>query len=261
MTLLAQQMTYGMRAALCSNPTARRLFFLMEEKKTNLSINPDLNRAEDVLKIADAVGPHICILKTHVDILVDFSSDFITELQKIADRHNFLIFEDRKFADIGSVVKDQYSQGIYRIADWSHITNAHIVSGPGIIEGLQEVGKPLKRGLLLLAQMSSAGSMARGDYTCKAVELAEAYSDFVIGFICQGKISKNPAHIHFTPGCNLESKGDSLGQQFNTPDQLIRIKESDIVTVGRGVYLANDPEAKAIEYRNAAWKAYMERVN
>lgn len=62
--------------------------------------------------------------------------------------------------------------GLYQISSWSHIVNAHVVSGPGVVKGLSVVGKPLGRGCLLIAQMSSQGSLATGEYTKAAVSTA-----------------------------------------------------------------------------------------
>lgn len=249
-------LNYAARAKLCTNPTAKSLLELMEKKKTNLAIAADVTTSKELLTIAATLGSEICVLKTHIDIIEDFSPQLIIELTAIAHQHNFLLFEDRKFADIGNTVKYQYAGGIYHIAEWAHMINAHTVPGVGIIEGLKTIGLPRGRGLLLLAEMSSAGNLAYGAYTEKTLEMAEAYRDFVIGFITTKKLINKPYFINFTPGINLADTGDDLKQQYVTPKTAIAERGSDIIIVGRGIYHAANPLAMAQRYREAGWEAY-----
>lgn len=85
----------------------------MRCKQTTLCVAVDILNSTDLLNFAERVGPHICALKTHIDILEDFHPNLLQPLQEIAKSHNFLLFEDRKFADIGKTVEYQYSKGLY----------------------------------------------------------------------------------------------------------------------------------------------------
>lgn len=253
-------LSYSQRAAYSLNPTGQHLLRLMDEKQTNLCLAADVTTSEELLQLAETLGPEICLLKTHIDILIDFTPDLTHKLRALAEKHHFLIFEDRKFADIGNTVKWQYQDGIYRISDWADITNAHIVPGPGIIKGLKEIGLPKGRGLLLLAEMSSKGSMAKGAYTTQSIKWAEEHAEFVIGFICVHKLTENPAFIHMTPGVQLAEGVDSLDQQYLTPEKVIREQQSDLIIVGRGIYQASDPLLEAKKFRKAAWLSYKDRL-
>jgi uridine monophosphate synthetase len=257
--MIISRNTYAERAHYCLSPIAKNLFQLMDEKKTNLALSADVTSAQQLLKLADLLGPEICVLKTHIDIIEDFTPELTQQLRKLALKHRFLIFEDRKFADIGNTVKHQYEGGMYHIADWADIVNAHSLPGPGIIKGLAEVGRKKNRGLILLAEMSSAGHLINSDYMQSTLKMAEQFADFVIGFITQHALSKDPHWINLTPGVKLEDDQDKFGQQYVTPMKAIMEHGSDVIIVGRGIIKANDPLEEAQKYREKGWESYLQR--
>lgn len=253
-------LSYSERADLCLSPLGRYLFQCLDEKQTNLAVSADVTTSEELLNLAEKLGPYICVLKTHIDIITDFSPKLIKSLRQLAEEHHFLLFEDRKFADIGNTVKMQYSGGIYHIADWAEIINAHCIPGQGIVKGLAEVGRNKKnRGLILIAEMSSAGHLMNEEYIEKTLQIAESHADFVIGFITQHSLSSDPHWINFTPGVKLQKGSDSLGQQYVTPENAILEQGADVIIVGRGIIQAKDPVTVAKEYRDRAWKCYLRR--
>lgn len=150
--------------------------------------------------------------------------------------------------------------------------------GPSIIKGLATVGIPLRRGLLLLAEMSTAGALARGAYTEDAVRMARDARDFVIGFIAQHRMEgvglregekqdDIEDYLILTPGVGLDATGDGLGQQYRTPQEAVLSSGSDIIIVGRGIYGKpgkmdiSEVQRQAERYREAGWNAYLQRLN
>lgn len=257
MAILSQ--SYAKRAENFKHPLAKQLLLLMHEKKTNLSLSADVTQKQQLLDLADQVGPEICMLKTHIDIIEDFDQQLISDLKELARRHQFLLFEDRKFADIGNTVQHQYQNGIYHIADWADIVNAHSVPGPSVIQGLKAVGLAKQRACLLIAELSCKDHLMDTDYMNATLKMAIDHQDFVIGFIAQHRLAATPDFIYFTPGVNLETKGDALGQNYSHPEYVIKNCGSDVIIVGRGIYQHPSPKIAAQQYRKLGWDAYQQR--
>ena len=103
---------------------SKKLLRIMRMKKSNLCLSLDVTTKNRLLELADTIGPQICCLKTHMDILMDFDSSVISDLKALADKHDFVILEDRKLADIGKTVQEQM-KGPFQIADWADLVTVH----------------------------------------------------------------------------------------------------------------------------------------
>lgn len=216
------------------------------------------------------MGPHIVVLKTHIDIVEDFGPATVEGLIALSKKHDFLLFEDRKFIDIGNTVQKQYRGGALRIHEWAHVVNASVLAGEGIIQALDQTISQAAvpdRGILILAEMTSKGSLATGEYTKASVAIAQKYPDSVIGFVATRELSSYSTAttndqedlVVFTTGVNISSKGDALGQQYQTPNSAMA-GGSDFLIAGRGIYASQDPVASAKEYQKAGWDAYLSRT-
>lgn len=257
------RLSYNKRAKLAKNPLTSKLLELMEFKQSNLCLAADLKKTDEILELANVAGPHIAVLKTHVDIIEDFNEDFVLQLKKLAKQHKFLLMEDRKFGDIGNTVSLQYRYGLYKIAEWADLITVHPVSGVSVIDALKKslenITEP--RGIFLVAEMSSKGALTTGDYLKSAVSMAKETSDLVIGLVCQSNLSAEYGLLQLTPGVKLSKSGDGLDQQYNNPESVINAG-ADLAVVGRGITEASSGHLKAtLEYKKQLWNAYEKRIN
>ena len=183
-----------------------------------------------------------------------------------------MIFEDRKSVDIGNIVQMQYHRGAFRISEWAHIVNACGLACDGIVEALTNAGTSNSfeykgsRALLMLAEMTTKGSLATGSYTASCIESARKHKNFVIGFVTNQALttvnmssaSEDEDFVVFTTGVNRATKGDTLGQQYQTPERAVA-GGSDFIISGRGIYATADPVETVKLYREEGWNAYLAR--
>lgn len=256
------KLPYSKRAKLTKNPLASKLLGLMERKLSNLCLAVDVTKTDAILKLADLAGPHIAVLKTHIDIVEDFNENFVRRLKELAKQHEFLLMEDRKFGDIGNTVSLQYNSGIYKVAEWADLITVHPVSGKAVLDALKnglskDIAEP--RGFFLVAEMSCEGALTNGEYLKSAVSMAEEAADLVVGLVCQSNLSSQPGLLQLTPGVKLSKGGDKLGQRYNDPQSVVDAG-ADLAVVGRGITEADNKLAAILEYKKQLWEAYEKRI-
>lgn len=100
------------------------------------------------------------------------------------------------------------------------------------------------------------------------MDYARKYPGFVLGFVSTRSLTEVPSTVSatdnedfvvFTTGVNLSSKGDKLGQQYQTPESAIG-RGADFIIAGRGIYAAPDPVEAARQYQKEGWESYVARV-
>ena len=242
-----------------TQPVRQRLLDIMQQKKSNLAVAADVTSSHALLDIAEQVGSHICILKTHIDIINDFTPKLIEQLKEIAYRKNFLLFEDRKFADIGHTTHLQFTQGIFAPAKWADLVTVHALPGPGILEAITQSCLEHECGVLLLLEMSSHANLLTPEYSAHACQIASEFPNIITGVIAQ-KATSNTPWLTLTPGVKMHPGQDSTGQRYNTPETAIMENRTDIIIVGRGVTQASNPSVSAEQFQIKGWQLYQQRV-
>ena len=143
------------------------------EKESLVVLAAALPTVDGLVQLIEDVGESVCALKTHVDMVEGFNMGDWEGVVEVARSKGMLLFEDRKFADIGRVAQTQMG-GLYDIRSWADLVTSHSVSGPDVVDGIASAWDEVERvgGVLLLAQMSSSGNLLREEYTEETLDLS-----------------------------------------------------------------------------------------
>ena len=162
-------------------------------------------------------------------------------------KHNFFVWEDRKFADIGAVVKEQIHGGIYKISSWADLISMHVISGPDILNQAGDCG------VIVITSMSSNDTLADNEYERKCIEfINKNKTSNIFGIVTQNNIELNKNLLKFVPGINISQKtSDNIGQKYSNIENK---NWADIFVVGRDIVKNEEPLLKILEYKKSIKK-------
>ncbi|QKF93968.1 orotidine 5'-phosphate decarboxylase [Fadolivirus algeromassiliense] len=223
------------------NPITQKLMDIIKLKQTNLIASLDITDEYTLLTKLGLIGDHICAVKIHYDILDSISPSFVTHLNLLKQKHNFLVIEDRKFADI-PFISIQQLKFIKLFAD---MVTVHGVCGEKLIEEIDKTNI----GILLIHQLSIENNLIDNMYSNKVKDMSNKFNN-IVGFISQEKVLND--YLTFTPGINLTVQTDNKGQIYRNMDKC----DSDIFIVGRGIYESDDIVNTAKTYQTLCYNKW-----
>ena len=212
---------------------------IIEMKKTKICFAADVTNMNILINLISLLGQYFCVLKIHSEIIEDFYLNFTRNcniLRKLSKKYNFLIWEDRKLADIDSVMLRQ----IDHIKKWADMVSIHPISGFKSFEDIRDIK------LILIAEMSTKDNLFNEKYTSNVIKIANEQKN-VIGIVSQHKHETNSDIMYFVPGISNFLTTDDKGQMYNTPES----KDfADVFVIGRSIYLAESPLDEILSYKD-----------
>lgn len=187
----------------------------------------DVSTMKQLFEQLDVYGSKISILKLHIDTFHDFSQENLLKLVDYKKRYNIILWEDRKFADIGNIMIKQIKNSIYYYLDWVDMFSIHCISGDESLTATMNEFPKLK--WILIGQLSSKGNLIDNNYTIKCKEIYKS-SPNVVGIVCQEYLG--PKYIHIVPGISKHIEGDNQGQHYSDMEQK---SFADFYVVGRSI--------------------------
>lgn len=219
-----------------NNNVKEQLRNIIQIKDTRICLAADVSSVEDLLEIADTLGPYICILKLHYDIIPQFHEKKCGEkLIELRNKHNFLIWEDRKYADIGSIMEKQIR---LNVIPWANIVSVHALPG---LESLKAIPKEV--GIIAIGELSCYENLIDWGYTERVVGMTIQLEN-IVGFVGQRDFRFGQDALMFVPGIGrTKGEGDNKGQRYSS---IMDKSFADVFVIGRSI-LNSDNRVETIK--------------
>ena len=122
------------------------LLNIIQQKETILVLSLDVSNKTDFFRILKECAPYICALKLHFELYPFLKGKTHKKLIHYSKKYNFIIIEDRKFADIGNT---QYLQAREFMKKGISYFTSHLFTGKEALCAFPEQAK-----IFLISDMS-----------------------------------------------------------------------------------------------------------
>jgi uridine monophosphate synthetase len=121
---------------------SNELYKLATIKKSNIILSCDFMNDKEIISMIDRIGNKIVAVKLHLDTVKinneennnNYYQLFIDKLKELKQKHNLLIIEDAKFADIETIMYEKIYASRMIINKIADAITIHAVAGLSILE-------------------------------------------------------------------------------------------------------------------------------
>lgn len=110
-----------------------------------IAASPNISTSESLLRFADVLGPYMAVLQLQADIIDDWSPSTAAQLETLADRHAFLLWEggrtlldapkcnvnaedsSTEVQSLIDIAKKKYTKGVVNIASWANMATSYLM--------------------------------------------------------------------------------------------------------------------------------------
>jgi len=123
---------------IMNNPLEKLLMGLVVKKQSALCLSLDVDKWEVGKKILNLCGEYIVMVKLHVDLFTDIINIdlFIKEIRELGRKHQFLIMEDIKLADVDKITHKKINNSFFKYHTWANYLTIHGLTSKSVVDSL-----------------------------------------------------------------------------------------------------------------------------
>jgi uridine monophosphate synthetase len=253
--------------SLVSNSFNNRLLTIVKNKHSSLCLSLDVNTWKVGKPILEKCGPHICMVKLHLDLIQDWDQNATKEILEMANTHQFLIMEDCKMDDTPVIIEKKIYEGRHGFGNWVDaitINSLNFKANNEIVYRSNRKKRNTSNELAVIpvGQYNVVGSLVDKHLSQELLKVLSEETDdrFKCNTIVQQTLFKTENHLlRMTPGV-VEVEDDlkflENNLKYRTIEDAMLRDRNHIVIIGSNILEDDNIEGKCKKCASKTWNYF-----